>query len=158
MQEVQKLHCGLLVKANAVPAGGQLQCMIISLLLWSGFCLGLPGLWPLTSDYNRSQLEAKQPVSLPPSSTARPPDGSSSWRAHRRALQGRRTETNDGMINRNKKKENWFWYKVRRDASACWQSCGAAVTDGWHSCCLNYRKSVRNITEGPFYGNSGEIS
>lgn len=41
---------------GGVPAGAQQQCMIISLLLWSGFCRGLSGLWPLTSSHSQTTI------------------------------------------------------------------------------------------------------
>lgn len=41
---------------GGVPAGAQRQCTIISLLLWSGFCLGPSGLWPLTSSHSQTTI------------------------------------------------------------------------------------------------------
>lgn len=38
---------------GGVPAGAWQQCMIISLVLWSGFCSGPAGPWPLTSNNSR---------------------------------------------------------------------------------------------------------
>lgn len=41
---------------GGVPAGARQQCMIISLLLWSGFCLGPSRLWPLTSSHSQTTI------------------------------------------------------------------------------------------------------
>lgn len=55
--EVQIFHCDLLVRVKAESQQEpSKQCMIIGLLLWSGFCLGLSGLWPLTSSHSQTTI------------------------------------------------------------------------------------------------------
>lgn len=44
---------------GGVPAGARQQCMIISLLLWSGFCLGPSRPWPLTSSHSQTTIRLR---------------------------------------------------------------------------------------------------
>lgn len=90
---------------GGVPAGARQQCMIISLLLWSGFCLGPSRPWPLTSSHSQTTIHLRWSPNSPSISLLfiqlHPLLRSALQnRMLRREGGGIRDETNHQMINR----------------------------------------------------------